>query len=127
VVSKKTKEYNDAKAKLIYDVIDEDDFYICPVEKPVRSIMNLRFACKQAIDNKFLTEAAKNGIIQSERLPHNWWNKSFALQCTKYGKLPKISRFYERVSKTKQRKIKMLSVNERKSFSFCVLLLQGLK
>jgi len=60
---KKTKEYNEAKAKLIYDVIDEDDFYICPVEKPVRSIMNLRFACKQGIDNKFLTDAAKLELL----------------------------------------------------------------
>jgi len=49
------------KAKLIYDVVDEDDFYICPVDKPVRSIMNLRFYCKAGneMDNKFVQEATK--------------------------------------------------------------------
>jgi len=53
------------KAKLIYDVIDEDDFYICPVEKPVRSMMNLRFYCKAGndMDNKFIKDAAKLELL----------------------------------------------------------------
>jgi len=61
----KVKEYNEKKAKLIYDVIEEDDFYICPVDKPVRSIMNLRFFCKQGadMDNKFVKEAAKLELL----------------------------------------------------------------
>jgi len=53
------------KAKLIYDVIDEDDFYVCPVEKPVRSMMNLRFYCKAGndMDNKFIKDAAKLELL----------------------------------------------------------------
>jgi len=57
---------NAAKAKLIYDLIDEGDFYECPVENPSRSRMNLVFRVAggdETIEKKFLQEAAAAGMV----------------------------------------------------------------
>jgi len=60
----KMQEMNVKKAKLIYDVIDEDQFYVGPVNKNNRSLMNIRFGCKDGskMDDKFLEEAKKIGL-----------------------------------------------------------------
>jgi phosphoserine aminotransferase len=57
---------NEAKAKLLYDVIDVGQFYSCPVEKTSRSKMNVVFRIAggdEALEKKFAEEAAAAGIV----------------------------------------------------------------
>ena len=56
---------NIAKAKLIYELLDNNDFYHCPVTKPDRSRMNVPFTLKNsALDSEFLEQAESRGLIQ---------------------------------------------------------------
>merc|ERR1719384_1748335 len=60
----KMKEINDQKAKLIYDVINEEQnkgFYLSPVNAESRSLMNVRFRIKNddTLEKKFIAEAEK--------------------------------------------------------------------
>ncbi len=57
---------NEAKAKLLYDTIDEGGYYSCPVEKASRSRMNVVFRVAggdEAIEKKFAQEAAAAGFV----------------------------------------------------------------
>lgn len=59
----KIEELNEKKAKLLYDFIDNSDYYYAPVEKNSRSIMNVVFHLKnEALENKFGVEAEKAGL-----------------------------------------------------------------
>ncbi len=61
---KAMEEINKAKAKLLYDYIDESGFYTNPVEKQSRSIMNAIFVTpSEELNAKFVKEAANNGIV----------------------------------------------------------------
>jgi phosphoserine aminotransferase len=56
---------NVQKAKELYDAIEgSDGYYIAPVAKDCRSLMNVRFSIKSGADaeKKFLAEAAKGGF-----------------------------------------------------------------
>ena len=60
----KMKERNEKKAKLLYDYLDGQDYYIAPVEKESRSMMNVTFVTGDPeLDKKFASEAAKEGLI----------------------------------------------------------------
>jgi len=60
----KMKEMNVAKANLLYDYLDSQDYYIAPVEKESRSMMNVTFVTGDAdLDKKFASEAAKCGLV----------------------------------------------------------------
>ena len=66
------EKLNEAKAKLLYDVLDEGAFYRCPVEKSSRSRMNVVFRVAggdEAVEKDFAKEAAAAGIagIQGHR------------------------------------------------------------
>lgn len=55
---------NDAKAALLYDYLDGQDFYKNPVNKPYRSIMNVTFTSPSPeTDALFCAEAAKAGFV----------------------------------------------------------------
>ncbi|MCB0845644.1 MAG: aminotransferase class V-fold PLP-dependent enzyme, partial [Bacteroidetes bacterium] len=55
---------NEAKAGLLYNVLDESSFYIAPVRKSDRSLMNVPFRTISAeLDAKFIAEAAKEGLM----------------------------------------------------------------
>ena len=57
------KEMNEKKAKLLYDYLDSQDYYIAPVEKDSRSLMNVTFVTGDAdLDKKFASEASKAGL-----------------------------------------------------------------
>ena len=57
------KEMNQKKAKLLYDYLDSQDYYIAPVEKESRSMMNVTFVTGDAdLDKKFAAEAAACGL-----------------------------------------------------------------
>lgn len=59
----KLKEMNVKKAKLLYDYLDSQDYYIAPVQKESRSMMNVTFVTGDAdLDKKFASEASANGL-----------------------------------------------------------------
>ena len=54
---------NQKKAKLVYDVIDDGDFYIGTARPDSRSLMNLTFRLKtEELENKFTAEAKAQGM-----------------------------------------------------------------
>ncbi|KAJ4876877.1 hypothetical protein Rs2_41895 [Raphanus sativus] len=57
---------NQRKAKILYDAIDESGgFFRCPVEKSVRSLMNVPFTLERAeLEGEFIKEAAKEKMVQ---------------------------------------------------------------
>lgn len=57
-------EYNQAKAKLLYDYLDESKLFSNPVEKKYRSLMNVTFLTGDAEkDAAFISLCTKNGLI----------------------------------------------------------------
>ncbi len=59
----KMKELNEKKAALLYDYLDSQDYYIAPVEKECRSMMNVTFVTGDAeLDKKFAKEADMAGL-----------------------------------------------------------------
>ena len=57
------KKRNEKKAKLLYDYLDSQSYYIAPVKKESRSMMNVTFVTGNAdLDKKFASEAAKAGL-----------------------------------------------------------------
>ena len=58
------KKRNEKKAKLLYDYLDSQDYYLAPGEKESRSMMNVTFVTGDSeLDKKFAKEAAENGLI----------------------------------------------------------------
>ncbi|PRQ47231.1 putative phosphoserine transaminase [Rosa chinensis] len=57
---------NKKKAELLYNAIDgSNGFYRCPVEKSVRSLMNVPFTLeKSELEAEFIKEAAKEKMVQ---------------------------------------------------------------
>ncbi len=56
---------NRAKAALLYDYLDSQDFYTAPVAKDCRSLMNVPFRLRDAtLDAKFLEGAQARGLVQ---------------------------------------------------------------
>ena len=59
----KMKEMNEKKAALLYDYLDSQDYYIAPVKKECRSMMNVTFVTGvEDLDKKFAKEAAAAGL-----------------------------------------------------------------
>lgn len=57
------KKYNEEKAALLYDYLDSQSYYIAPVEKEYRSMMNVTFVTGDAeLDAKFAAEAGAAGL-----------------------------------------------------------------
>ena len=61
-VEKKNKK----KAEILYNAYDgSNGFYRCPVEKSVRSLMNVPFTLeKSGLEIEFIKEAAKENMVQ---------------------------------------------------------------
>ncbi len=60
----KLKEMNQKKAALLYDYLDSQDYYIAPVKKESRSMMNVTFVTGvEELDKKFPKEAEKAGLF----------------------------------------------------------------
>ena len=58
------QQINEAKAKVLYDYLDSQDFYTNPVEHRYRSTMNVTFTSPDPdIDKKFCAEAAAAGLV----------------------------------------------------------------
>ncbi len=59
----KMKELNEKKANLLYDYLDSQSYYIAPVRKESRSMMNVTFVTGDAeLDKKFAKEADAKGL-----------------------------------------------------------------
>lgn len=57
------KKINEEKAAVLYDYLDSQDYYIAPVEKQSRSMMNVTFVTGDAeLDKKFAKEADALGF-----------------------------------------------------------------
>ena len=57
------KEKNVKKAAVLYDYLDSQSYYIAPVKKDSRSMMNVTFVTGDAdLDKKFASEAGKAGL-----------------------------------------------------------------
>ena len=60
---KEMKKLNEKKAAVLYDYLDSQDYYIAPVEKGSRSMMNVTFVTGDAdLDKKFAKEASDAGL-----------------------------------------------------------------
>lgn len=59
----KMKEMNEKKANLLYDYLDSQNYYVAPVQKESRSMMNVTFVTGDAdLDKKFAKEADAAGL-----------------------------------------------------------------
>jgi phosphoserine aminotransferase len=59
------EEHNRAKARLLYDFLDQSSFFRNPVARQDRSLMNVPFHLKDpALDAAFLDGAKARGMIQ---------------------------------------------------------------
>lgn len=57
------KQINEEKAGLLYNYLDDNSYYIAPVEKAYRSMMNITFVTGNPdLDKKFASEADKAGF-----------------------------------------------------------------
>ena len=57
------KRRNEYKASLLYDYLDSQDYYIAPVDKASRSMMNVVFVTgSEELDKKFAKEAGAAGL-----------------------------------------------------------------
>ncbi len=57
------QEMNQKKAAVLYDYLDSQDYYIAPVKKDSRSLMNVTFVTGvEELDKKFAKEAAAQGL-----------------------------------------------------------------
>ncbi|KAG2303066.1 hypothetical protein Bca52824_031717 [Brassica carinata] len=62
---KEVEKKNQRKAKILYDAIDESRVFRCPVEKSVRSLMNVPFTLeKSELEGEFIKEARKEKMVQ---------------------------------------------------------------
>lgn len=60
----KMQKRNQKKAAVLYDYLDSQTYYIAPVEKESRSMMNVTFVTgDEALDKKFASEAAAQGLV----------------------------------------------------------------
>lgn len=58
------EKMNKEKAALLYDYLDSQDYYIAPVKKEFRSMMNVTFVTgNEELDKKFPKEAEKAGLV----------------------------------------------------------------
>ena len=58
------QKMNIKKAMYLYDYLDSQDYYIAPVQKDSRSLMNVTFVTGvEELDKKFPSEAAKAGLV----------------------------------------------------------------
>ena len=62
---KKIEEINIAKAKILYDYLDQTEFYHAPVAREDRSRMNVQFRLRGGdLDAEFLKQAERRGLTQ---------------------------------------------------------------
>ena len=62
---KKMEQINRAKAAVLYDFLDQTEFYYSPVAQSDRSLMNVPFRLKnEALNDEFLKQAKQRGLAE---------------------------------------------------------------
>ena len=62
---KKMEEINRAKAALLYDFLDQTEFFYSPVDKSDRSLMNVPFRLRdEKLNDEFLKQAKQNKLLE---------------------------------------------------------------
>jgi phosphoserine aminotransferase len=62
---KKMEEINRAKAAVLYDFLDQTEFYYSPVARYDRSLMNVPFRLKnESLNDEFLKQAKGRGLVE---------------------------------------------------------------
>ncbi len=62
---RKIEELNRAKAHVLYDYLDQTEFYYSPVDKDDRSLMNVPFRLRnEGLNDEFLQEARQHGMVE---------------------------------------------------------------
>ena len=62
---RKIAAMNRAKAQVLYDFLDQTEFYYSPVDKGDRSLMNVPFRLRNdALDGEFLRQAKQRGLVE---------------------------------------------------------------
>ncbi len=62
---KKMAELNSAKAQVLYEFLDQTEFYYSPVEKGDRSLMNVPFRLRnESLNDDFLKQAKERGMVE---------------------------------------------------------------
>lgn len=76
------KEYNEKKAKILYDFLDESEMFKGTVVKEDRSLMNVPFVTgDKELDAKFVAEAEANGFVNLKGHRTVEYAHSFIMQC----------------------------------------------
>ena len=92
------KEYNEKKAKILYDFLDESKLFKGTVRKEDRSLMNVPFITGNTdLDAKFVAEAKKNGLENLKGTQKRRRHARKHLQCNAGGGRGKAGCLYERV------------------------------
>jgi len=61
----KIAQMNQAKASVLYDYLDQTEFYYSPVEKDDRSLMNVPFRLRnEQLNDEFLKQAKQRGMVE---------------------------------------------------------------
>ncbi|MCE9639449.1 MAG: 3-phosphoserine/phosphohydroxythreonine transaminase [Betaproteobacteria bacterium] len=61
----KIAQMNQAKANVLYDYLDQTEFYYSPVEKDDRSLMNVPFRLRnEQLNDEFLKQAKQRGMVE---------------------------------------------------------------
>ena len=61
----KMAQMNRAKAAVLYDFLDQTEFYYSPVDKDDRSLMNVPFRLRnEALNDDFLKQAKARGMVE---------------------------------------------------------------
>jgi phosphoserine aminotransferase len=62
---KKMAELNSAKAQVLYEFLDQTEFYYSPVEKGDRSLMNVPFRLRnESLNDEFLKQAKERSMVE---------------------------------------------------------------
>ena len=92
------KEYNEEKAKILYDFLDSSRLFHGTVEKEYRSLMNVPFVTGNSeLDAKFIQEAKEAGFGKSERSPDSGRYAGKYLQCHAHRRGGGADSVYEKI------------------------------
>ncbi len=92
------KEYNEKKAKILYDYLDESSLFKGTVVPKDRSLMNVPFVTgDKDLDARFVKEAAGSRACQSEGPPDGGRHAGQHLQCHAHGGCRSTGCIYEKI------------------------------
>jgi phosphoserine aminotransferase len=107
------RERNEAKAAVVYDFLDSQDFYIPHAEKDSRSLMNITFKCPTPEFDKLFIAGREEGARRSEGPPLHRRHAGEHVQRVPEGRMrgarvvhegirPRACEYRERVSARRQ-------------------------